>query len=123
MLILPDLPSLLEAAWNRGEACADVEVMEQFSVTLSTAQRLGLPFSQHFLCRLRQKGVIVDIIDTLVPTENLHRPLQPQMNQTGPFSQWEVNLNSLPRGIERTIGRKRGTFRGVPQNACKRGKW
>ncbi|XP_050701547.1 uncharacterized protein LOC126987942 isoform X2 [Eriocheir sinensis] len=118
-----DLPSLLEAAWNRGEACGDVEVMEQFTVTLSTAQRLGLPFSQHFLCRLRQKGVIVDNVDTLVPTENLHRPLQPQMNQRGPVSQWEVNVSRLPRGIERNMRRKRGAFRGFSRNACKRGKW
>lgn len=86
--LLPDLPSQLETAWNRCEACGNVEVMEQLTVTLSTALRLGLPFSEHFLCRLRQIGVAVDNMDTLVARQDLHGPRQLQRSQTGRASQW-----------------------------------
>lgn len=119
--ILPDLPRQLEAAWNWSEACGNVDVMEQFTVTLSTALRLGLPFSQHFLCRLRQKGVIVDNMDTLVAAEDLCRPFQPQRGRRGRACQWRVNINRLPKGIERNKKRNGGTFRGFFRNVRKRG--
>lgn len=120
--LLPDLPSQLEAAWSRGEACGNVEVMEQFAVTLRTAQRLGLPLSPHLSWRLRQKGVLVEDIATLGAAENQHWSLQPPSSQTDSATPWNVNVSSLPKGIERN-NRNRGTFRGFSKNAFKQGNW
>lgn len=100
-LILSDLPSQLEGAWNWIEASGDAEALEQITVTLRTALRLSLPFSHHFLCTLRQKGVIVDNMDTLVTTQNVHRPHQPWRRQRGCACQWRGNISRQYNGMER----------------------
>lgn len=110
-----DLPSHLEAAWSWVEACGSVEAVEQFTVILSTALRLGLPLSQHFTYNLMNKGIGVESMDlAAVPERGFGRPLVPQNNQRSRASRkWKCKARQVKSHGRRQEKKKRILQRNI----------
>lgn len=107
------MPGHLEAAWECVEALGIVGVVEQYTVILNTALRLGLPFSQHFTYHLMNRGISAGSMERAIAAEMNYglRPLPLPIPREHASQKWndKPRLGRAPRGGSM----RRGTFHGM----------
>ncbi|XP_045115323.1 uncharacterized protein LOC123506948 [Portunus trituberculatus] len=113
-----DLPGHLEAAWEWVEALEVVGVVEQFTVILNTALRLRLPFSQHFIYHLMNRGIGVGSREMVMSPERSYG--EPSLLLTIPPREC-ASLKWKGKQRQGRGSKRRGSFQGTCRGGRPRG--